>query len=137
MSATHALQRATGARAIAAKYSEKLARAFDCGDAHAAYAARARYQLEEAIEMAQFDLAAQKTGETSRHSQLAVLSTAQKSERRALSERHRHERAHLAIILRAFAPARRAAASTRHRWRTPVLRRFARRRKRYQPSQGR
>lgn len=86
-------------RAIAAKYADKLSRVFDSGDARAAYAARERLKLEEAIETAQATLAHARTNSDGRKSALAALRTTQRAERHGLSIRQRRQRAVLGVVL--------------------------------------
>ena len=86
-------------RAIAAKYSDRLARVFDSGDARSAWAARDRLKLEEAIETNQATLASARSAAHGRRSKLAGLRTTQRAERQGLSVRQRRQRSVLSVHL--------------------------------------
>ena len=99
-------------RAIAAKYSDRLARVFDSGDARSAWAARDRLKLEEAIETAQMSLASAQTSAHGRRAALAGLRITQRAERQGLSVRQRRQRAMLGVILSARRRGRPVPQST-------------------------
>ena len=92
-------QRSAVMTAITAKYADRLARVFDSGDARSAYAARKRLKLEEAIEIAQANLAMSRCSSAVRQSRTAALKVTQRSEQQGLALQQRRQRAVLAVML--------------------------------------
>jgi hypothetical protein len=99
--AAAASERSTAVQAISAKYADKLVRVFDSGDARSAHAARERLKLEEAIELAGFQLAHGRRAGEARRTVLAGLRITQRSERHGLTLRQRRQRAVLSVFFTA------------------------------------
>lgn len=103
----HALFQSQGASEITARYAAQLAAVLNSTAANELAAAMARLKLAEASELSQYLSASRQTLLAETRALGSALSTTAKTLRRARTIRHRHERAHLAFLLRSSGPARR------------------------------
>jgi hypothetical protein len=95
----HALFQSRGTAEITARYAAQVASAVASTAPNELAAAMARLKLAEASELNQYFLASRQTLQTETRALQSALSTTAKALRRARTIRHRHERAHLSLIL--------------------------------------
>lgn len=96
----HALFQSQGAAEITARYAAQIAAAAGNTAPNELAAAMNQIKLAEASELSRYFLTSQQTLQTETRALGAALSTTAKALRRARNIRHRHERAHLSLLLR-------------------------------------